>query len=181
VRHRSECTLLYQLVEKYYPALKAHLGLQGMELPGYVEQEFEAYLKCGRLEHGFLRVRCDNCHAEHLVAFSCKRHGICPSRGARRMAESAVLLVNEVFPEQPARQQLLSGPYSSHFLFASCPAFMEHVLGIVCRRIATHLIRKAGFSRKVAETRAINLIQRFGSSLNLNVQFQMLFLDGSRG
>jgi hypothetical protein len=27
-------------------------------LPGYVEQEFEDYLKCGRLEHGFLRVRC---------------------------------------------------------------------------------------------------------------------------
>jgi hypothetical protein len=23
-----------------------------------VEQEFEAYLTCGRLEHGFLRVRC---------------------------------------------------------------------------------------------------------------------------
>jgi hypothetical protein len=27
-------------------------------LPGYVEREFEGYLKCGRLEHGFLRVRC---------------------------------------------------------------------------------------------------------------------------
>lgn len=26
---------------------------------GYVEQEFEDYLKCGRLGHGFLRVRCD--------------------------------------------------------------------------------------------------------------------------
>ena len=26
-------------------------------LPAYVQQEFEAYLKCGRLEHGFLRVR----------------------------------------------------------------------------------------------------------------------------
>ena len=46
---------------------------QGRALPGYVEQEFEDYLKCGRLEHGFLRVRCDTCHAEHLVAFSCKR------------------------------------------------------------------------------------------------------------
>ena len=29
-------------------------------MPGYVQQEFEEYLKCGRLEHGFLRVRCDD-------------------------------------------------------------------------------------------------------------------------
>ncbi len=35
-----------------------------------------------------------------FAAFSCKRRGFCPSCGARRMAESAVLLVDEVFPEQ---------------------------------------------------------------------------------
>jgi hypothetical protein len=26
-----------------------------------------------------LRVRCDSCQAEHLVAFSCKKRGYCPS------------------------------------------------------------------------------------------------------
>lgn len=46
-------------------------------------------LQCGRLEHGFLRLRCDTCHAEHLVAFSCKRRGFCPSCGARRMVDGA--------------------------------------------------------------------------------------------
>ena len=85
-RHRPERTLLYQLVEDYYPALKAHLAAQGTALPGYVEREFDEYLKCGRLEHGFLRVRCETCHAEHLVAFSCKRRGFlrqlrCPAHG----------------------------------------------------------------------------------------------------
>ena len=89
VRHRPERTLLYQLVRDNYPAFKGHLAAQGTSLPGYVEQEFEDYLACGRLEHGFLRVRCETCHAEHLVAFSCKRRGFCPSCGARRMAESA--------------------------------------------------------------------------------------------
>ncbi len=49
---------------------------QGKELPGYVQREFEEFLQCGRLEHGFLRVRCESCHAEHLVAFSCKRVGV---------------------------------------------------------------------------------------------------------
>jgi hypothetical protein len=73
VRHRPERGLLYQIVEEYYPAFVFHLAAQGTVLSGYVEREFEDYLKCGRLEHGFLRVCCDSCHAEHLVAFSCKR------------------------------------------------------------------------------------------------------------
>ena len=90
-RQRPEQTLLYQLVEAYYPAFDTHCTAQGKALPSYVRQEFEDYLKCGRLEHGFLRVRCDTCHAEHLVAFSCKRRGFCPSCGARRMVESAAL------------------------------------------------------------------------------------------
>jgi hypothetical protein len=53
---------------------------------GFVERAFEDYLKCGRLEHGFLRVRCSSCQAEKLAAFSCRRRGFCPScRRARRL------------------------------------------------------------------------------------------------
>ena len=87
-RHLPEKTLLYQLVEVHYPALIDQLAQQDKSLPDYVRREFEAYLKCGRLEHGFLRVRCHKCRFERLVAFSCKRRGFCPSCGARRTAES---------------------------------------------------------------------------------------------
>ena len=62
-RHLRERTLLYQLVEQYYPELADLMAVQGKPLPGYVRREFEGYLKCGRLEHGFLRLRCDTCHA----------------------------------------------------------------------------------------------------------------------
>ena len=179
VRHRPERTLLYQIIDEYYPAFRQHLDAQEAYLPGYVEQEFEDYLKCGRLEHGFLRVRCDNCHAEHLVAFSCKRRGFCPSGGARRMVEAAALLVDEVFPAQPVRQWVLSLPCPLRFLLASRPEVMGKVLGIVYRCIATHLVRRAGFTRSTAQAGAVTLIQRFGSALNLNIHFHMLFLDGS--
>ena len=94
------------------------------------------------------------------------------------MAESAALLVDEVFPEQPVRQWVLSFPYPLRFLFASRPAIMGQVLGIVYRVLAGHLIRKAGFTRKTARTGAVTLIQRFGSALNLNLHFHLLFLDG---
>jgi len=39
-----------------------------------------------------------------------KRREFCPSCGARRMAESATLLVDAVLPEQPVRQWVLSFP-----------------------------------------------------------------------
>ena len=68
------------------------------------EQEFEDFLKCGRLEYGFLRLSCDTRKQERLLAFSCKRRGFCPSCGARRMAESAALLVDEVLPQRAMRQ-----------------------------------------------------------------------------
>ena len=51
-----------------------------------------------------LRSRCAGCGHEKLVAFSCKRRGICPSCGARRMAESAAWLVDRVIPKVPVRQ-----------------------------------------------------------------------------
>jgi hypothetical protein len=62
------------------------------------------------------------------------------------MAESAALLVDEVFSEQPVRQWVLSVPYPLRFLFTRRPAVMGRVLGIVYYCIATHLIKKAGFS-----------------------------------
>ena len=70
-RHRPEKTLLYQLVSKHYPDFRRQLAEEGRALPDYVQREFEEYLKCGRLEHGFLRVRCETCHKERLVALVC--------------------------------------------------------------------------------------------------------------
>jgi hypothetical protein len=177
-RHRPEATLLYELVDHHYPPFLAALEQDGRTLPTFVQQEFAAYLKCGRLEHGFLRVRCAQCHVERLVAFSCKRRGFCPSCGARRMVETAALLVDEVLPRQPLRQWVLSVPFPLRFLFATEPAALTAVLGIVYRAIAAHLIRRAGLKQSAAQTGAVTLIQRFGSALNLNIHFHLLVLDG---
>jgi hypothetical protein len=55
-----EETLLYRIAAKHYPDLLRQLAAEGRTLPRYVEREFDDYLKSGRLEHGFLRVRCDH-------------------------------------------------------------------------------------------------------------------------
>jgi hypothetical protein len=83
-------------VVEHYPRFRDRRAAELRALPRYVEDEFEAYLKCGLLEHGSLRVKCDACQGEKLVAFSCKRRGFCPSCGARRMTETAALIVDNI-------------------------------------------------------------------------------------
>ena len=178
VRHAPERTLLYALVEAHYPDFIARIEAEDRSLPEYVRQEFDDYLRCGVLDHGFLRVVCGQCHAERLVAFSCKKRGFCPSCGARRMAESARHLVEDVFGPRPVRQWVLSFPYPLRFLFASKPHSIGPVLAIVQRVIAGWLADQAGIGRASAQCGAVTLIQRFGSALNLNVHFHMLWLDG---
>lgn len=178
-RHRPETTLLYQLVAQHFPAFRELREEAGRPLPDHVEEEFEAYLDCGRLEEGFLRLRCERCHAEKLVAFSCKKRGFCPSCGARRMAETAAMLADEVLPQQRLRQWVLSLPHPLRFLLATDPEALTWVLGVACRTISGYLIGKAGLTRATGDTGAVTFVQRFGSALNLNVHFHMLFLDGA--
>ena len=127
-RHRPEQTPLYALVEEHFPRFLQRLDAEGVSLPHFVTEEFEAYLKCGRLEYGFLRVKCDVCRHETLVAFRRKRRGFCPSCGARHMADTAAHLVEHVLPEQPIRQWVLSFSYPLRFLFATRPAVPTQVL-----------------------------------------------------
>ncbi len=179
-RHRPEQTVFYAIVAEHYPLFVDTVEASGSHLPDFVRQEFEDYQKCGLLEHGFLRVKCDGCRNEHLVAFSCKRRGFCPSCGARRMVESAAHLVDHVFPEVPVRQFVLTFPFPLRFLLAAQPTVLTYVLAVVQRGIATFLIRKSGFTvTSGARTGAVTLIQRFGSALNLNPHLHMLFLDGA--
>jgi len=94
------------------------------------------------------------------------------------MVESAALLVDEILPQQPMRQWVLSVPFQLRFLFASQPVIMGKGLGIVSRAISTHITKKAGYTKPTTHTGAVTLIQRFGSAINLNIHFHMLFLDG---
>ena len=165
----SEQDRIYEyLLKCHWPEFKAMLSVQGKQLPGYVIREFDDYLKCGRLEHGILRVQCDTCHHEKLVAFSCKRRGFCPFCGARRLVDCAAHLVDEVLPKRSIRQWVLSVPYPLRYLFATNPKVMSQMLTIVHRVISTFLIKRARMTVKSgAQSGAVTLIQRFGSALNL--------------
>lgn len=179
-RHKPEETTLYKLVQANW------LGFQdqvirdtGYPLPDFVTKEFEEYLRCGLLCHGFLRTQCESCHHEHLVAFSCKRRGFCPSCGGRRMSETAAHLVDAVLPINPIRQWVISFPFPIRLCLAVRPKIMAKALNITHTAISAYYRKKAKLPKSNAKTGAVTLIQRFGGSLNVNVHFHQLFVDGT--
>jgi hypothetical protein len=95
------------------------------------------------------------------------------------MAESAALLVDDILRGYPIRQWVLSLPIPLRLLLARNPSELSKVMQIIHRAISTHIVNKAGFTTKQAKTGAVTLIQRFGSALNLNIHFHMLFLEGA--
>ena len=110
-RRTPEDTILYQTIEKYLSEFRAQTQETDRNLPDFVFEEIEAYLKCGLLSHGFARVYCDSCKESSLVAFSCKKRGFCPSCCGRRMAQTAAHQVDHIFPEVPVRQWVLTFPF----------------------------------------------------------------------
>ena len=99
--------------------------------PAYVERAFYAYLQCGILAHGFLRLGCDTCPKDLWLPFSCKRRGFCPSCAARRMAQTAAHLVVRVIPWVPTRQWVVSVPIPLRYWMAASQDLTAQVHTIV--------------------------------------------------
>jgi len=87
--------------------------------PAYGQRAFYDSWQGGVLAHGVLRLGCDTCHKELLLAFSCKRRGCCPSWAGRRMAQTAAHLVEQVMPWGPTRQGVVSVPVPWRYWMAA--------------------------------------------------------------
>ena len=176
-RRRPERTPLYRTVQGH---LQTYLALaqdaQGGGAPAYVEGEFRRYLECGILAHGFARARCGECGRDFLIAFSCKGRAVCPSCNARRMAETAAHLVDQVFPPLPVRQWVLSVPKRLRYFLQHEPEAISAVLHIVLRVIEARLRQGSGCAR--GRLGAVSFVQRFGSALNAHVHFHCCVIDG---
>ena len=179
VRHEPERTVLYRSVAAELPGFFDRHREQ--PIPHFAAQELRDFLRCGVLEHGFLRLRCDACKTERLVAFSCKRRGFCPSCGGRRMADTAAHLVDRVWPRARVRQWVLTLPYPLRYRCAYDAKLTTSVLGAFLRALFAELRRRIRRDQDVRAEQcgAVTFVQRFGSAMNLNLHFHTLALDGA--
>jgi hypothetical protein len=143
-----------------------------------VEGDFRSYLECGVLAFGFARVRCGDCGEERLLAFSCNGRGVCPSCNARRMAEVAAHLTDQVLPLPPNRQWVLSLPTRGRPFLHPDPEVASAVLGIFVRALRATLRRTSPTARPGSELAAIYFPQRFGNPLNPHYHFHLFAVDG---
>jgi len=151
----------------------------GAGLPEFITREFREFLTCGVLAYGFARVRCERCAFEHLLPFSCKGRGFCPSCGGRRMTERAAHLVDEVIPFVPVRQWVLTLPYRLRYLLAWDHRLSRAALAVHARALRDSYRREAQrHGIPAGRTGTVTAVQRFGGGLNLNVHFHTLALDG---
>ena len=111
--------------------------------PRFVARELRGSLRCGILAHGFVRVRCDGCGLDRVVAFSCKGRGFCPSCGGRRVADTAAHLVDGVLPAAPVRQWVLSLPFALRYRLTYDASLVQAVLDVFVRSVFASLRRHA--------------------------------------
>ena len=165
-RHRPETTPLHAVVHEHLETFLAEAARRDRIVPRFVERELRAYLECGLLQFGFLRVRCEDFGHGRLLAFSCKRRGFCPSCMGRRMADTAAHLVDRVLPEVPVRQWVLSLPHSLRYRLAYDHRLCTDVLGLFIRTVFGALRRRArvacGEAGRSATCGAVTFVQRCG-------------------
>jgi ribosomal protein S27E len=144
------------------------------------EEHFERYVReyeeryepregsLRKVEGGFARIRCPDCRAERLLAFSCRTRNLCPSCQAKRSALFAEHVVTEILEPLPHRHVVLTIPRVLRGLFqrerrlfgllarAARDAFVPSVRAILDRRLATRSSRACarssigGTSRRVS-------------------------------
>jgi hypothetical protein len=183
LRRQPERSVLYQAVRDHLPTFLSVAAEAEREVPKFVRREMESFLDCGILARGCVRVRCRGCGFDRLVAFSCKGRGLCPSCAGRRMAETAVHLVDEVFPRVPVRQWVLTLPQPLRYVVAFDTELLSAVSRLLWEAVFSHLAqvarRELGLPKAArVDGGAVVVPQRFGSALNLAPHLHVVAADG---
>ena len=177
---QPRATPLYRLVDARYDGVRAQWEERFETRYGFwrslTDTAVAAFLDCGILENGFARVRCGACAAEYLVAFSCKSRGLCPSCAAKRAAELAAFLREEVLEDVGHAQWVFSLPKMLR------PYFLYHrpLLGCLCRaayETVRELMAEAAGDPGL-KPGMIAVVQTFGGALTWNPHVHALVTRG---
>jgi hypothetical protein len=177
---RPWTTALYQVVDRHFETFAA--VYDDRFAPAYgpwrpvVRTTADAYLDCGRYEGGFCGLRCDACRTERLLAFSCRRRGLCPSCAARTAALAAQHLVEAVLLPVPHRQVVLTIPKRLRIYFRFDRLLLADLARAAARAI-TDVVRVVT-DRPEGTPGIILALQTFNQDLTFNPHIHALATEG---
>jgi len=139
-RH-PERTVLYRVLFHYFDRFLAEYEGRFEKEYGFfrpvVKEVVERYLDCGNPRCGFARNRCPDCQAEHLLMFSCRTRGFCPSCHSKRLEEWGEWMRETLLLDVPHRQVVFTIPKMLRLFFKH----NRRLLGELCRSALRSLTR----------------------------------------
>ncbi len=134
------------------------------------------FLDCGDLEHGFARVRCDNCQHEYLLAFSCKGRWFCPSCHQKKVQLFGALLTETILFPVPHRHFTFGIPKMLRPYFR----FNRALLKDFCRLTHECLLEymRATLGLPDGQPGIVMAIHTFGEYLDFHPHLHALVADG---
>jgi len=177
-RH-PERTALYRVLFHYFDRFLAEYEGRFVREYGFfrpiIKEVVERYLDCGNPRCGFARIRCPDCGKEHLLMFSCRTRGFCPSCHAKRLEEWGEWMRKELLLDVPHRQVVFTIPKMLRSFFR----YNRKLLGELCRSALRSLTRYFEIVAGSALTPGvIASIQTFGDRINLHPHLHFLVTEG---
>lgn len=140
VENKPESGSLRRLVSQH---LKAFTDTDEGK-PEFIRRTFWEFLDCGNFEKGAVRLWCEACKVEHLVAFRCKLRGICPYCSEQAANEVCRLLLRKVLPERPYRHLVVNYPLEVTQKLAFQSALVSSVERVVNRVLRRWMEARCG-------------------------------------
>src|SRR4030042_1959748 len=163
-RH-PERAVLYRVLFHYFDRFLAEYEGRFEKEYGFfrpiVKEVVERYLDCGNPRCGFARIRCPDCQAEHLLMFSCRTRGVCPSCHAKRLEEWGEGMRETLLLDGPHRpgvftpSPILWGPVAECMrpgVFHKIPRIDDaRLASLFAREVLADLVRKELLSPEWAQ------------------------------
>jgi len=136
-----------------------------------VLEALDEYLNCGLLCHGAARAYCDTCKHSILIAYSCKKRGICPSCSSKRAVMFAEHLYAKVLAKVAHRHIIFSIPKRLRAFFRYDRALNDILFQAAWESIRQHLGQRG-------TPAAVLTLQTAGEALNFNPHLHGCLADG---
>jgi hypothetical protein len=177
-RHPKD-TPLHRLLDSHYDEFRDLYDERFSKRYGFwrpvTGEVVDKYLQCGDPQYGFARIRCKECGAEYLRAFSCKCRGFCPSCSKRKSLDLSIFLEEELFRPVPHRHWVWSVPKMLRLHYLHHRKLLPKLCK--CAWKALTLFLHESFERSDIFPGGILVPQTFGGMANWNPHVHALITD----